>query len=216
MATKTKATTTSHDVITVTPPDIREIACRIKGTAPLMQARFSAKTKTLLMDKMAAGSTARGKKERAARDYAQDMRDAMHADAQGRPGIPAAAIRAAMISACRLVGFKMTFAKMSVFVAADTLDVEDASPLVLIDAPAPEQHAMHTRNATGVVDVRVRPLWREWSATVRIRFDAGQFTASDVVNLLARAGAQVGIGEGRPDSRQSNGLGFGTFEIVAG
>ena len=36
------------------------------------------------------------------------------------------------------------------------------------------------------------------------------------MNLMARAGAQVGVGEGRPDSKTSAGLGFGTWEIVTG
>jgi len=38
-------------------------------------------------------------------------------------------------------------------------------------------------------------------------------TEEDVVNLIARVGMQVGIGEGRPDSKASAGLGFGLFEI---
>jgi hypothetical protein len=59
----------------------------------------------------------------------------------------------------------------------------------------------------------VRPLWRKWSADVRIRFDEDQFALIDVTNLLARAGVQVGIGEGRPNSRMSPGIGWGTFEI---
>ena len=32
-------------------------------------------------------------------------------------------------------------------------------------------------------------------------------------NLIARAGMQVGICEGRPDSSNSTGMGWGTFEI---
>jgi hypothetical protein len=59
-------------------------------------------------------------------------------------------------------------------------------------------------------------MWREWSATLRIQFDADQFQTSDVANLLARAGLQVGIGEGRPDSKKSAGMGFGQFEVVNG
>jgi hypothetical protein len=35
----------------------------------------------------------------------------------------------------------------------------------------------------------------------------------DIVNLLARMGEQVGIGEGRADSRNSAGLGFGAFKV---
>jgi len=32
--------------------------------------------------------------------------------------------------------------------------------------------------------------------------------------LLARVGMQVGIGEGRPDSKNSAGMGWGLFEVV--
>jgi Fur family ferric uptake transcriptional regulator len=40
-----------------------------------------------------------------------------------------------------------------------------------------------------------------------------EFSDEDIVNLLYRAGTQCGIGEGRPDSSSSNGLGWGLFEI---
>jgi hypothetical protein len=52
-----------------------------------------------------------------------------------------------------------------------------------------------------------------WEATVRIRFDADLFTITDVANLLRRAGLQVGVGEGRPDSKKSAGMGWGIFDI---
>lgn len=203
--------TAKQTVVSIKPANIQRAVFKIRGTSPLVQARFSKKGE--LMMKMAAGQTARTKKERVARDYDKDMRDAMHISSDGWQGIPAPAFRAAMISACRLVGFKMTIAKMSVFVDADGLDELDGQPLVRFEG-TPEQHTMHTRNATGVVDVRCRPMWREWSAEVRVKFDADQFTLQDVTNLMQRAGMQVGIGEGRPDSRSSAGLGWGCFEIV--
>jgi hypothetical protein len=56
-------------------------------------------------------------------------------------------------------------------------------------------------------------MWRELAAVLNIRYDADQFSATDVMNLIARVGMQVGIGEGRPDSKQSAGMGFGTFEV---
>ena len=63
------------------------------------------------------------------------------------------------------------------------------------------------------VDIAVRPQWLEWGARLRFRYDADQFSASDVVNLISRAGQQVGICEGRPDSSSSTGCGWGVFEI---
>lgn len=208
---KPVATASSHVVIKA--PDIRTAVFNIKGTAPYVQARFSAKAMQAMMAKMAAGSVARGKKIRDARNFDDDYKAAMHVSTEGWCGIPAGAFRQAMISACRLVGFKMTLAKLSVFVAADGFDAVDGVPLIKIEGK-PERIDMAVRNATGVADIRVRPMWRQWKAKVVVSYDADQFTREDVANLMLRVGQQVGIGEGRPDSRESAGLGWGTFEIV--
>lgn len=203
---------TKSEVITISAPKIMTAEFKLIGTAPFVQARFSEKAKNQMMAKMAAGSTAKGKKIRDARDFDQDCQDALHIGVDGKNGVPAGSFRNAMISACRLVGYKMTIAKLSIFVEADTFDRVDGVPLVHLNGTW-ERMDMHTRNATGVVDIRIRPMWREWNINLRVKYDADQFTLSDVTNLLMRAGMQVGIGEGRPDSKSSNGLGFGTFKI---
>ena len=202
-----------QEVLTIPRPDFETITISIKGHSPYMQARFSEKTKQGLMAKMKAGSTARSKKTRVARDFDQDFIQAQHIAEDGWNGIPAAAFRNACIDACRMAGFKMTHAKMSIFIEADGFDEVEGTPLVQLIAGPPKKTEMAVRNATGVVDIRVRPMWTEWGADVRVRFDKGQFTSQDVINLLARAGLQVGIGEGRPFSSKSNGLGFGLFNI---
>lgn len=193
-------------------PDLREVMFEIIGTAPYVQARFSQKAAEMMKAKMIAGATARGKKAREPRDFDSDYHNAMHISTEGWNGIPAGAFRQAMISACRLVQFKMTLAKLSVFVIADGFDRVDGVPLIRISG-TPEPVEMAVRNATGVADIRVRPMWREWTAVVRVRYDADQFTREDVANLMMRVGKQVGIGEGRPDSKESAGLGWGTFDI---
>lgn len=203
----------SIDVVTISPPKFSRIRLRLVGTAPYMQARFSAKAMQAMKSKMEAGPTAKKGGRKDARDFDDDFRAAQHIAADGWNGVPAAALRNACIDVCRMVGFKMTHAKMSIFVEADGFDKVDGTPLVRLDAREPERVDMATRNATGVADIRVRPMWREWAINVVIRFDADQFTTSDVVNLISRAGEQVGIGEGRPFSKSSNGLGFGTFTV---
>jgi len=198
--------------VQIKPPHIETAKFQIVGTAPYVQARFSAKAMQAMHEKHEAGSTANKKKTRNKRDFDEDYKQAMHIAVDGWIGIPAGAIRAAMISACRLVGFKMTLAKLSVFVQADGFDKVDGIPLIRIEGK-PEKSEMAVRNQTGVIDLRMRPMWREWSAVVRIQYDADQFTLTDISNLLQRVGLQVGIGEGRPDSRESAGLGWGTFRI---
>lgn len=199
--------------VMVSPPNFQTAALRITGTSPYMQAKFSEKTKQAMAAKMAAGSTGKKGVARSARDFDADFLAAQHRSVEGWVGIPAAALRNACIDACRMVGFQMTRAKMSIFVEADGFDAGDGTPLVRLDAAEPERSEMMTRNATGVVDIRVRPMWRTWGADIRVTFDADQFTAGDMVNLLARAGIQVGIGEGRPFSKSSAGLGFGLFRV---
>lgn len=201
--------------VTIKAPEMRTAVFHLIGTAPLMTARFSKKAE--LMAKMAQGKSASSRKDRPARDFKKDAEDAAYRVSKSDGhwfGVNAASFRNAMISACRLVGFKMTLAKLSLFVEADGFDEVDATPLVKINAPKFETSTMHVRNATGVVDVRARPMWRPgWEMNLTIRWDSDQFSLEDVANLLARVGLQVGIGEGRPDSKSSAGLGFGLFRI---
>ena len=185
---------------------------KLIGTAPYVQCRFSEKAINQIRATQAAGSQAKVRKVRDAKDFAAAFESAKHVMENGKCGIPAGAFRNAMISACRLIGFKMTLAKLAVFVQADGFDVVDGVPLVVIDGK-PEQHEMMGRNANGSVDLRVRAIFRKWSVKLRVNFDADVFSITDVSNLLSRVGRQVGIGEGRPDSRNSAGMGWGTFEI---
>jgi hypothetical protein len=205
---------TTGTTITIPPPNMRTALFRIKGTSPLVQCKFSEKAKQAIRETQEAGTTARGKKKREPKNFDEVCAAAVHRSDGGWVGIPAGAFRSAMISACRLVGFKMTLAKLSVFVEADGLDADDGTPLVKLIAGDYERVDMHVRNATGVIDLRTRPMWREWQADVRVRWDADQFKLNDIANLLARVGMQVGIGEGRADSRASAGMGWGMFELA--
>lgn len=209
------ATKEIEQVVKITAPNFQLIELELEGTAPLVQNRFSSKAIAMMKAKMEAGSLAKKGGAKAARDFAADFEGAMHKSTEGWVGVPASAIRSACIAVCRTVNYKMTLARMSIFVEPDGFDAVDGQPLVKLMFPAgnPEAMEMPVRNATGVADIRVRPMWRVWSVRVRIRYDADQFSAEEIVNLLNRAGMQVGIGEGRPFSKQSDGLGFGTFRI---
>jgi hypothetical protein len=206
--------TTGKVAIGISAPNMRRIELGIVGTAPLVISRFPAKAMQMMMEKQAAGSQAKKGKAREAKDFDAAFNGARHIATEGWDGVHAGAFRNGLISACRLVNFKMTLAKLSLFVEADGLDAIDGTPLVRIIGGEPERTDLPVRNATGVVDIRTRPMWREWAMNLRIRFDADQFSAADVANLLARVGAQVGIGEGRADSKSSAGVGWGHFEVA--
>jgi len=207
--------TDQNEQVTIKAPNFGRATFKIRGTAPLVLNAFPQKAREMMREKQAAGSVAKGKKERAAKDFDACYEQAKHISREGWCGVPASAFRCACISACRLVAFKMTLAKLSVFIEADGFDVLDGTPLVKITHGEPHKVEHAVRNETGVADIRARPMWDEgWGCSVRCRWDADQFTVGDVTNLLMRAGMQVGIGEGRPDSKNSSGMGWGLFELA--
>mgnify|MGYP001607793579 CR=1 FL=1 len=212
-ATGSNGTEKAPTRILISPPNFQVIVLEVRGTAPLMVHRFSAKSLTKMRATQEAGSTAGKGVKRDKRDFEGDFQGARHISTEGWDGIHAAAFRAAAIDACRATGFQMTRAKMSIFVIPDGHDKEDGTPLVRIRGNAPVTDIRPARNDNGSIDLRARPRWDQWNVVLRIRYDADQFTATDVANLIERAGMQVGVGEGRPFSEDSYGMGFGTFTV---
>lgn len=199
--------------VTIKAPNIQTAEFCIVGTAPLVVHRFSAKTKQQMLEKMETGKAASSKKTREAKDSNDTFNEARYVATAGWDGFHAGALRQAMISACRLVGYKMTLAKLSLFVLADGWDAKEPQiPLVRING-TPERQDDMARVETGQPYVTIRARYWPWRATLRIRFDADQFTVDDIANLLMRVGMQVGLCEGRPDSKKSAGMGWGLFDL---
>jgi hypothetical protein len=101
-----------------------------------------------------AGQQARSRRVRDPKDFDEVYRNAAHIAKAGWYGIPASAFRNAIISVCRTVGFKMTLAKLSVFVIADGFSA-DGTPLVKITKGKPIKDFRPARNDNGST-------WRNW------------------------------------------------------
>jgi hypothetical protein len=163
--------------------------------------------------KMVTGKAASSKRSREPRAVEDLYEEARYQSPEGWDGFNASSIRKALISACRLVNYKMTLAKLSVFVIADGHDAKEPQiPLIRIIGKPIIQKDM-ARVETGQPYVTIRPAYHDWAARVRIRYDSDQFTLDDITNLMMRVGLQVGIGEGRPDSPNSAGMDWGLFQV---
>lgn len=207
----------SEQAVRVTAPNFKTAEFTIRGTAPYVQLAFSEKQRNVLRETHAAGSTARKGKKREAKDFDGLFLAAQHISTDGWNGIPASAFRHAMVEACTLVDFHKTKAKKAVFIEPQGFDKSEGQPLVRIIGKKPQHIESVVPNANGKPDIRVRALFEAgWTATLRITFDADLFTLTDITNLLMRAGMQVGVGEGRPSSKNSIGVGWGTFSIERG
>jgi len=203
--------------VQITAPKMMVHQFTLHGVSHLAVEKFSQKSRDLMEATQRAGSQARSKKQREPKNFDELYSLARYRSPEGWDGINASSIRNAMISACRLVGFKMVHAKLAVFVKGDGFDRDDGTPLLRIytDMPQPENWISAVRNSSGVIDLRPRPRWDpgKWTLRPQIVWDSDMFAFEDVVNLLMRVGLQVGLCEGRPDSRNSPGLGYGLFEV---
>lgn len=197
--------------IEIQPPNFQAITLRIQGTAPLMLHKFSEKMRKQIEEKQTAKDKTAARRQ--PKDYKAEFEGARYLDAKGRDGVPAGAIRAAMISACRFVdGLPMTKAKGAFFIIAQAQERNDGTPLVLIQGK-PKHDTRPVRLESGVADLRNRPRYDDWALDFTIQYDADLLSANDIANLLARAGSQIGIGERRPQGPNSFGGDFGTWRV---
>lgn len=206
------AVSKKQEVLQVPSPNFGMVMFTIKGTAPYVQNKFSSDTKAGMQTAMEAGDKKKARTKKEPKDFHKSFQDAQHVSTDGWVGIPAAAFRSSLISACRAANIVMTRAKLAVFIEPDGFDKTEGSALVRIKGE-PEEHYSHVRIGMGTTSIVCRPMWREWEADITIRHDADMIGRTDVANLLTRAGLQVGIGEGRPDSKSSVGQGWGTFIV---
>ena len=168
----------------------------IEGTAPLIQNRFSEKAKGMMLDRQQGKAV-----EREPKDPEALYEAALYRLPGDRYGHPAVAFKAAVVGGARFYkGSKLTMTglKVALFVRGETSD-----NLVEIDG-VPKMREDPVRNASGVADLRYRPVYWPWRATLQIVYIRSQFSLDSLVALVD-AGGNGGVGEWRPE--------FGTFKV---
>lgn len=216
---KTTETLKTLEAAKIRRPDMRTAVVEVKGTGPYVQNRFSEKAQQQMIADQGGvkgeGRRARRAVPKDAAYFRQCFQLAQHISEKGWVGMPASAFRSALIRAISLVpgAPPMTRAKCSLWILPDGFGKTDQTPLVRINGK-PEMDVRIVRNSNGSPDTRARPMFKKWSATLHIQYDAYQFALEDIYNLLERAGLGVGIGEGRNDSKNSCGMGWGSFTVV--
>ncbi len=202
----TKTPPTEH--VAISTPNFQSAKIRMVGLTPYVQNKMSSANRAAMMAKQELGERAKKGQKRDPKNFDAVYKGAMHISKEGWYGIPCSALRAALVRACSVVGFQMT-----VFVEPDGIDADDAQPLVRLYGE-PVRRDMCVKLADGSSDIIARPFFDEWYAEPTLTWDGDQFSPADVLNLLARAGRQVGIGAGRPFSKESTGMGWGTFRVA--
>lgn len=177
------------------------ISVVIEGISPLIQHNWDEKSKRQMREKHAGKKT----KEREVRDPKSEFTAAMYVTEDGKPGIPAVAIKSAMVAAAHKdIGVEKTLMRKAIFIRC-----QDANGVIELQGPPPKMREDVVRVGMGSTDLRYRPEFTQWEAQIVIDYDEEMMQIDTIINLLNRAGFGVGIGEWRPEKDGQ----FGRFRV---
>jgi len=174
----------------------------IIGTSPLITHRFSEKAKRLMLDNM------QGRKSpKSVKNPEEEYEAAFYRLKDGRYGFPALAFKSATVGGARFYhGLTMTSLKQTIFFNGEP--GSDGQQLIAIDGE-PNMREDVVRVNRGGTDLRYRPEFREWSATLEVLYVTSLLTRASVLSLIDAGGMGVGVGEWRPEKDGD----FGTYQI---
>jgi hypothetical protein len=202
----------------VTIPGVKTDRLRtlVVGTAPLIVHKFSEKTRSKVLAKH-KGEASAGQE---VKNPEANFLAARYISRDGHHGVPAAAFKACFVKGfIKGSGVAMTRAKGCLRVKPDCVSTN----LVFLIAPPDPEHSTQpwpqmredvVRNDSGVIDIRHRPEYWPWAVHLDIEFLPTIASAKQVLQAVATAGFLGGIGEWRPDSKESLSGSYGTFRLA--
>lgn len=182
---------------------IREATIPITGISPLIVHAWSEKSKRMITDKQAGKAK---NKKHDVRDPEDDYEQAKHKSSLGWDGFPAAGFKAAMIRGAKMIGMVMKDTQTGFFIKAD----DEETQLVRIYGESRMRTDM-VRVGMGSSDIRYRPEYPQWSAELKIEFNAGVLSIDQIYQLVKAAGYGCGVGEMRPEKGKFN---YGRFKLT--
>lgn len=198
------ATSVATELTRIVPTVVQ---IEIEGLTPLICNNFSEKIKTQIREAQAGKKAAKAPKDPAAL-----YEGAKYLLPDGSYGFPAAGFKGACVSAGRFFnGITMTALRQGIFVHGEGPD-QLVRLTGFTDEPIMREDAV--RNQTGVVDLRYRPMFENWGATIKVEFIPSLLSLDSVISIVDAAGIG-GIGEWRPTAPKSNGD-YGRFQTVDG
>lgn len=176
----------------------------IVGTSPLIVHNFGQKQRQKMLDDMQGRKSPKTPKNPDA-EYQQ----AFHFMKDGSGGFPAAGFKKATVGGARFYGKNVTMTELrQVMFFRGEISDKDPQALVKINGE-PRMREDVVRIARGGTDLRYRPEWPEWSATLEVVYVVSSLTRASLLSLIDAGGMGVGVGEWRPE----RGGDFGTYQL---
>lgn len=201
----TNGTVTEEAVaLSLSPLSLERMSVEIRGITPLIAHRWSEKARKEMRDRQSQ----KAKPKKAAKDPDAEFEAARYRLPDGRDGFPAVAFKAAIVGAARLFDdITMVQLKPIIYVAGQGPDL-----LVPITYEALTMREDPVRVGPGTADLRYRPQYEGWGATLEIEFPSSQIRPESVLALVEAAGFG-GVGEWRPSAPKGAAGMHGRFAI---
>lgn len=185
------------------------------GTAPLVCHKFSEKARNMMKSKQMG--IAQGARE--AKNPEEVFHGARYRLFDGTDGIPAGGLKACFVAGARgEVTTTMTAGKGAISVKPDD-PVENLIRILTSDPSEgyvePTMREDICRNATGVADIRFRPMYWPWALFVDVETIPSLISTNQALQMIAHAGRAEGLCEWRPGSPKSKSGLWGTFRLAS-
>lgn len=203
---KKKVAPVQEQAITLPALNLQRVSLMLVGDSPLICHAWSAKAKRAMLDKQMK----KAKTARAAKSPEDDFIEALYLLPPGATwgeqtgyGFPAVAFKSAAVDACSHVsGVTKVLARGAFHLDGEWVEIQGE--------PSPREDMV--RIGMGVADIRYRGEFKQWKASLTIRFNANVLSAEQIVNLFNTAGFAIGVGEWRPQRDGS----YGMFHVAGG
>ena len=202
------ATKKTEEVITLNIPalDIRTIRIHVVGDSPLIMHNWSEKAKKEMLDKeMGVAKSKKHDIRDPFREFIESIYWLSNEPEEKTPegfekaieagatfGFPSVAIKAAAIAAGYRCGVlpNQVIAKGAIHITGEFIPITGSVPTIREDM-------VRLGGITRAADLRYRGEFTNWESTFDVSYNAGVFTAEQVVNLFNLGGYACGLGEWR-------------------
>lgn len=185
--------------VTIPGLQIATFKLTLVGDSALICNRFSEKAKQMMLDKMMK----KPKQARAAKDPEKDFRGSLYPLGKNKFGFPVVAFKSAAVDACsHAEGISKVEARGAFHINGDLAEI-NGKPTMREDT---------VKVGMGQTDLRYRGEFKEWSATLEVRYNKNVLSMEQIVNLFNIGGFAIGVGEWRPQKDGS----YGMFHVKVG
>lgn len=191
--------------VNLQPIQRKTVSIRIHGDSLIAHAWGPKAIKEMLTNQQRSKEEKKiAKQNREKKDPVADYEGARYLH-NGKDVFPSTAFKKAMVDAGFMLGIPRPVIRAAIFVVGEFIEIETKEKPIMREDPV-RVGPFNKREA----DLRYRPEYIEWSATLRIQYREDMFTAEKVAALVQNAGFSIGVGEWRPQKEGQH----GRFEMV--